>query len=186
MPELAAPDVEIITNAPCWDEEPAAHDIVRRALAAVIPLGPDILSHFLRKTGSHFSGKCLMGAVTVVLTDDAEIKSLNSDWRGFDKPTNVLSFPAAPSPGGEARPGNERLGDVIIAYETVKREAADEGKPFANHLSHLAVHGFLHLVGYDHDTDAKAAIMEGLERKALASLGIPDPYEDDSGAEHRS
>lgn len=171
MPDLAAPDVEIITNAPCWDDEPRAKEIVSRAIAAVSPLGE--------------------GAVTVVLTDDAEIQILNRDWRGFDKPTNVLSFPAVPSPGGENQPGHGVLGDVIIAFETVKREAAEEGKPFANHLSHLAVHGYLHLIGYDHDTDAKAEIMEGLERKTLASLGIPDPYgnDDDShrnGAEPRS
>jgi probable rRNA maturation factor len=154
MPDLAAPDVEIIANAACWDDEPAARDIVARALGAVVSLGPE-------------------GAVTVVLTDDAEIKTLNNDWRGFDKPTNVLSFPAAPSPGDETQ-----LGDIVIAYETVKREAAEESKTFADHLSHLAIHGYLHLIGYDHDTDAKAEIMEGLERKALASLGIPDPYGD--------
>lgn len=178
MPDLAAPDVEIIANAPCWDEEPRASEIVARALGAVASLGPVISSHFLRKTGSHFSGKCSIGAVTVVLTDDAEIKVLNNDWRGFDKPTNVLSFPAAPVP--ESLPGSEpQLGDVIIAYETVKREAAEEGKSFADHLSHLAIHGYLHLIGYDHDTDAKAEIMEGLERKALASLGIADPYDND-------
>jgi probable rRNA maturation factor len=152
MSQLAVPDVEIVANAPCWDDAPGASDIVRRAMTAVGPLGAG-------------------GAVTVVLTDDAEIRILNRQWRGVDKPTNVLSFPAAPSPGGP-----DRLGDVIVAYETVAREAADEGKPFADHLSHLAVHGFLHLLGYDHDTNARAEIMEGLERKVLASLDIPDPY----------
>jgi probable rRNA maturation factor len=158
MPDLAAPDVEIIANAPCWDEEPRATEIVSRAIAAVAPLAAE-------------------GTVTVVLTDDTEMRILNNDWRGLDKPTNVLSFPAAPIP--ESMPGGEtQLGDIIIAYETVKREAADEGKPFADHLSHLAIHGYLHLIGYDHDTDARAEIMEGLERKALASLGIADPYDD--------
>jgi probable rRNA maturation factor len=159
MPEPATADVEIIANAPCWDEAPGAEDIVRRALDAAASLAPE-------------------GAVTVILTDDAEIATLNKEWRGFDKPTNVLSFPAASLPQGKEE-SEPQLGDIVIAYETVKREAAEEGKPFADHLSHLAVHGFLHLLGYDHDTDAKADIMEDLERKVLASLGIPDPYADD-------
>jgi probable rRNA maturation factor len=107
--------------------------------------------------------------VTVLLTDDAEVKVLNADFRGKDKPTNVLSFPAP----AFARP---HLGDVALAHETCAREAAEQGKPLAAHLSHLVAHGVLHLVGWDHQTEAEAEAMEGLERTLLAGLGIPDPY----------
>ena len=107
-------------------------------------------------------------------TDDSGIRTLNRDWRGIDKPTNVLSFPAAQTPAGRAQP--RMLGDIAIAYEITRREAESEHKPFAHHLSHLAVHGFLHLIGYDHETDADAEKMESLERSILASLGVPDPY----------
>ncbi len=104
---------------------------------------------------------------------------MNSNWRGIDKPTNVLSFPAlqptAPSRTGDAP---RMLGDIAIAYETMCKEADDEGKPFDHHLSHLAVHGFLHLVGYDHETEDDAEAMEALEQDILAQLGIPDPYAD--------
>ena len=110
--------------------------------------------------------------LSVVLTDDASIRAINVQWRHKDEPTNVLSFPAPP-----AMPGAPRLlGDIIIAHETTAREAKAEGKPFADHLGHLAVHGFLHLLGYDHESDADAEVMERLEREILAKLGVPDPY----------
>ena len=107
------------------------------------------------------------------------IRTLNSNWRGIDKPTNVLSFPAL-QPTGSATPDDapRMLGDIAIAYETTRKEADDEQKPFDHHLSHLAVHGFLHLIGYDHENDDDAEAMEGLEREILAQLGIPDPYAD--------
>ena len=124
-----------------------------------------------------------------MLTDDSAIRALNRTWRGLDAPTNVLSFPAAPftsraSAGGKssARPAPTVLGDIVIAYETILREARAGGKPFAHHLAHLAVHGYLHLVGYDHDTDHKARTMERLEAAILAGLGVPDPYARQSGA----
>jgi probable rRNA maturation factor len=112
-----------------------------------------------------------------MLTDDAGIRTLNANWRGIDKPTNVLSFPAL-QPTGPSLPGDppRMLGDIAIAYETTRREADDEGKAFDHHLSHLAIHGFLHLIGYDHETDEEAGEMESLEREILARLGIPDPY----------
>ncbi|HEU5444181.1 MAG TPA: rRNA maturation RNase YbeY, partial [Pseudolabrys sp.] len=88
-------------------------------------------------------------------------------------PTNVLSFPASGPDIGE---GTRLLGDVVIAFETLKRECADENRDFLHHLAHLAVHGFLHLNGYDHQTDAQAEAMEGLERKIMARLNMPDPY----------
>ena len=107
-----------------------------------------------------------------MLTDDAAIRRLNAAWRGLDEPTNVLSFPARRHPRG-----GRVLGDIVIAYETTAREALAESKPFRHHLSHLAVHGFLHLLGYDHATDDEAEAMERLERAILARLDVPDPYE---------
>src|SRR5262245_6285977 len=111
------------------------------------------------------------GELCIVLTDDTAIRKLNRVWRGLDEPTNVLSFPAGNT---AARP--RVLGDIVIAYETTAREALTESKPFPHHLSHLAVHGFLHLLGYDHATDDEAEAMEALERAILARLDVPDPY----------
>ena len=111
-----------------------------------------------------------------MLTDDAGIRTLNHDWRGIDKPTNVLSFPAVALPGSGGQP--RALGDIAIAYETTRREADSENKRFSDHLSHLAVHGFLHLIGYDHENEDDAEAMEALEVEILARLGIPDPYRD--------
>jgi probable rRNA maturation factor len=110
--------------------------------------------------------------VCVVFCDDAEIRALNAQWRGKDKPTNVLSFE---TPG----PLDQRplLGDIVVAYETVAREAAEQEKSFADHAAHMVVHGFLHLIGYDHETSAEAEIMEALERRVAEVLGLPDPYE---------
>jgi probable rRNA maturation factor len=112
-----------------------------------------------------------------MLTDDAGIQTLNRNWRGIDKPTNVLSFPAL-QPRGERQMDDapRMLGDIAIAYETTRREADEEQKPFEHHLSHLAVHGFLHLIGHDHEKDQEAETMEALEREILSQLGIPDPY----------
>jgi probable rRNA maturation factor len=114
-----------------------------------------------------------------MLTDDAGIRTLNSNWRGIDKPTNVLSFPALqPTGAGGPDDAPNMLGDIAIAFETTRKEADDEQKPFDHHLSHLAVHGFLHLIGYDHEKDDEAEAMEALETEILAQLGIPDPYAD--------
>ena len=111
--------------------------------------------------------------VAILLTSDDAIASLNAQYRGQNKPTNVLSFPApAVAFAGEEQP----LGDIAIAYETVMREAALEAKPPIFHLAHLTVHGLLHLAGFDHETDAEAEHMEAAEREILTSLGIPDPY----------
>lgn len=112
--------------------------------------------------------------LSIVLTDDAHIRGLNAQWRGKDKATNVLSFPAS-----QVRPGDPLpplLGDIVVAYETLANEAELEAKPFDHHLSHLIVHGFLHLLGYDHETEAEAEAMEAAERRILARLAIPDPY----------
>jgi probable rRNA maturation factor len=112
--------------------------------------------------------------VAILLTDDQAIRALNRQWRGRDEPTNVLSFPHHPS--GRHADGPNILGDIVVAYETTAREAASEGKPLLHHLTHLTVHGFLHLLGYDHESHAEAEAMENLERKILAQLGILDPY----------
>lgn len=109
------------------------------------------------------------GGAIVLLTDDAALRELNARFRNQDKPTNVLSFPAPPNP-------EKHLGDIALAFETCAREAAEQGKTLAAHLQHLVAHGVLHLLGYDHVTDAEAHEMEGLERVVLASLGVADPY----------
>lgn len=112
--------------------------------------------------------------VSLVFTDDAAIREINREWRDQDKPTNVLSFPAFPlEPGGKPGP---MLGDIVMARETIDREAADLGKSADEHLTHLMVHGFLHLFGYDHMDAEEAEEMEGLETRILAELGISDPY----------
>ena len=111
------------------------------------------------------------------------MRALNARWRGLDKPTNVLSFPAAaPERLGET----PVLGDVVVAFETMAREADDEGKALADHFRHLVVHGFLHLLGFDHRSDAEAEAMEALERRILARLGVADPYGEAAGARRMS
>jgi probable rRNA maturation factor len=149
---------DILIEADCWQQEPEASDLVRRALAQAAKHSPEQVAD---------------AEVAIMLTDDDGVQALNRDWRGIDKPTNVLSFPA-PEPAAGIRP--RPLGDIAIAYETTRREAESESKPFAHHLSHLAVHGFLHLIGYDHETDDEAETMENLEREILSQLGVPDPY----------
>jgi probable rRNA maturation factor len=126
--------------------------------------------------------------ISVVLADDATVHQLNRDWRGKDKPTNVLSFAALDDDEAPHVPGAPLLlGDVIFAFETCRAEAEALGKPLAEHLSHLVVHGVLHLLGYDHEEDeAEAEEMERLETAILAGFGIADPYgaaDDDTIAE---
>lgn len=123
------------------------------------------------------------GEVCLVLTNDTEIEALNKTWRGKDGPTNVLSFPAEPDEdfgAGYAQStdiAEDRvLGDVILAFEAITREAAEQEKTFRNHVAHLLVHGVLHLLGYDHQSDEEAGQMEGLERNILADLHVADPY----------
>ena len=121
-------------------------------------------------------------AASVLFTSDAEVRQLNADWRGKDKPTNVLSFPFEPPPGAR---GRRYLGDLAICAPVVEREAAEQGKAPEAHWAHLVVHGVLHLLGYDHLDEAMALVMETLETRILGDLGFPPPYEDvraDDGA----
>jgi probable rRNA maturation factor len=165
----ANPVVDVMVESRLWEREAASMDAVQRAIAqAAAMVDEDVTDTEL----------------AVVLTDDAAIRTLNHQWRGLDKATNVLSFPA-PDPLSDA--GMQHLGDIVIAFETLAREAGEEGKPFHHHLSHLAVHGFLHLLGYDHESERDAETMEQLERTILAKLGVPDPYaSQDSLEEHRA
>lgn len=149
----SAPSVEIDIASPQWAAQPAAEETVREAIAAAAAAadaGP--------------------GEVSIMLTDDATIRGLNRDWRKIDKPTNVLSFPA-PDNAGE-----KMFGDIVIAYETLARECDEEDREFLHHLAHLTVHGFLHLIGYDHQTDSEADAMEALESKIMIAMKRPDPY----------
>src|SRR5246127_3074723 len=161
MPNAVIPMTEVLVVADCWQSEPDAEAVIQRAVAAAAESVDEDVAE---------------AEVAVMLTDDAGIRTLNSNWRGIDKPTNVLSFPAL-QPEGAWKPGDapRMLGDIAIAYDTLRREAEEEDKPFDHHLSHLAVHGFLHLIGYDHETHAEAEEMEALEQDVLAQLGIPDP-----------
>jgi probable rRNA maturation factor len=159
--------VDITVASALWQAEPKAKAILRRAIAEAA-----------------FAVAAIEDEVAVVLTDDADIRKLNRVWRRKNCATNVLSFPARPAALGSRlgktlgpaprMPG--LLGDIVIAYETTEREARAERKPFGHHLAHLAVHGFLHLVGYDHETRHEAETMEALETAILARLDVPDPY----------
>ena len=153
-------DLDVITQAGDWSRLDNPEELVRRAVEAAVAVAdraaPD-------------------AEISLLLTDDAGVRALNRDWRGKDKATNVLSFPTPVQPGP---PGPCHLGDIALAYETLAREAEAQSKTLADHLSHLVVHGTLHLLGYDHELEAEAEIMEGLEVKALATLGIADPYGD--------
>ena len=168
----ALPITEVLVVADCWQTEPNAEAVIHRAIHAAAEIADADVGD---------------AEIAVMLTDDAGIRTLNSNWRGIDKPTNVLSFPAL-QPTGPATPDDapRMLGDIAIAYQTTRKEADDEQKPFDHHLSHLAIHGFLHLIGYDHEKDGEAEAMEAVERQILAQLGIPDPYADrdpDAGRE---
>jgi probable rRNA maturation factor len=164
MASFILPITEVLVVAECWQAEPEAEAIIQRAIAAAAGIADADVGE---------------AELAVMLTDDAGIRTLNSNWRGIDKPTNVLSFEALQPTGGSSPDDAPRmLGDIAIAYETTRKEADDEQKPFDHHLSHLAIHGFLHLIGYDHEKDDDAEAMETLEQEILAQLSIPDPYAD--------
>ena len=150
---------------------PEAEDIVRRAIAFAATCPHPTLSRKRERVGW---GHHRNAELCILLCDDETIARLNGQWRGQEQPTNVLSFPA---PLQDAAPDEKMpLGDIAIAYETLAREAAESGTRVSDHLSHLVVHGFLHLLGYDHHMDDEAERMEGLERDILARIGVADPY----------
>ena len=155
VPTGGTPLIDVLVESPLWDKEPEACATVERAI---------------NTTAEAIDAPA--GEVVVMLTDDETIRALNRDWRKIDKPTNVLSFPAVKTPGIEPI----MLGDIVIAYETLQRECSEEDRVFLHHLAHLAVHGFLHLMGYDHQDDSDAEAMEQLESSILARLDMPDPY----------
>ena len=152
----SAPSIDIQIQSSLWDAQPEAEQTVRRALIAA--------AQALSKRD---------GEVAILLTDDPSIRALNRQWRGIDAPTNVLSFPAAVTQTSVAA---KFFGDIVLSYETLDRECADEDRIFLHHLAHLTVHGFLHLIGYDHQVDSEADEMEALESRIMTHLQLPDPY----------
>ncbi|MDQ2703823.1 MAG: rRNA maturation RNase YbeY [Pseudomonadota bacterium] len=151
--------IDLMVEAGDWPARRALKNLTQKAVGAA-----------LEEVGAAGGGSEL----SIVFSDDAHIRRLNAGWRGKDKPTNVLSFPAFPVKPGERLP--PMLGDIVLAAETVAREARLEGKPLDHHIMHLLIHGVLHLLGHDHEDAAEAEHMEALERAALATLAIPDPY----------
>jgi probable rRNA maturation factor len=155
----------------------------RKARSAPAPVGIDVLVESELWRAAADAGLAAQRAIgeaaamlstppaelAIVLTDDSAIRSLNRVWRGVDAATNVLSFPTT-------RAGGPLIGDIVLAYETIAGEARAEDKSFTHHVAHLAVHGFLHLLGYDHAGSKEAETMERLEREILRRLAIPDPY----------
>ncbi len=155
--------VDLAIENPSWTALGDLQSLAERAAEAAFRE-----AGFVPEAGTELS--CLFGS-------DASIRELNARWRGIDKPTNVLSFPAT-GPGAGLL-----LGDVALAFETVAREAAAENKPIRDHVVHLIVHGVLHLVGHDHEDDEEASVMEALETRALNRLGLADPYAESVAAE---
>ncbi|HMK69432.1 MAG TPA: rRNA maturation RNase YbeY [Xanthobacteraceae bacterium] len=147
--------IDVIVESDRWQESDDVRSLVRRAA---------------REAAAALSTPA--AELAIVLSDDSAIRVLNRVWRGVDRATNVLSFPTKRA--ADSAPA--LLGDVVLAYETIAREARAERKPFADHVAHLAVHGFLHLLGYDHQRSGDAAAMERVERDVLRRLAIPDPY----------
>ncbi len=155
--------LDFLRESDLWDAVPHVEALVETAILATIDVGR--LDHLED------------AELSVVLTDDQGIRLLNQAWRAKDTPTNVLSFPAAAPDRISASP---MLGDIVLAFETIDREAVAQGIPVEAHLTHLVVHGFLHLFGYDHQTDSDGEVMEKLETAILATLGVVDPHVDRS------
>lgn len=162
--------VDVVVQSREWSVLAPTKDLVaalaRRAVGAALARAARARDGLSLRDGAELS---------VALSDDASVRQLNSQWRGQDKPTNVLSFPGAEADELADAP---HIGDIVLAFETVAREAQDDGKTLADHTAHLIIHGTLHLLGFDHETDDEAGEMEALEIAALADLGIGDPYAD--------
>jgi probable rRNA maturation factor len=158
----ALPSVDIAIGAAAWRRKPQAKKLIRKAISAAA-----------RATAK--SGSTTRAELAILLADDSAMRALNRQWRNRNTATNVLSFPAVP-PDNRTRKRPRHLGDLVVAYETTAREAVADRKSFDHHLVHLVVHGYLHLLGYDHADDREAEKMERLETRILARLGVPDPY----------
>lgn len=151
-------------------------DVDEEAWLSVLPEAEALAVKAVNTAIQHLDLDAESTAIDIVLATDEEVAGLNGQWRGKPRPTNVLSFPAAPGlilPPDEPQP----LGEIILASGVVGREAAEQSKPLADHFTHLVVHGFLHIMGYDHEDDMEAARMEHLETEILAQMGIPNPYD---------
>jgi probable rRNA maturation factor len=161
--------IDVTSTCTDWSRAcPAAEGLAHKAAGLALVRGA-------AASGFAWQGPVELG---ITLVDATELRRLNRDYRGYDVPTNVLAFPAW-EPGTCVPPGAPvLLGDVVLAFENVEREAAEQNKLIADHLRHLVVHGVLHLFGFDHVTQAGAATMEPLETSILAKLGVPDPYRD--------
>lgn len=165
-PEMALFDFQLVCESGSWPDEDALETLVKEVIStAALLLEQEEQQPFP-------DGEV---ELSLVFTDDEDVRGINAEWRGMDKPTNVLSFPAFPVVPGEM-PG-PMLGDIVLAFETVEREAAELDKSFNEHLTHLLTHGFLHLLGYDHIEKQEAELMEGLETRILAALNLSDPYQ---------
>jgi probable rRNA maturation factor len=151
-------EVEVVRHDEAWTAAGVSDALLERAARAAVGTAPPLLCPGLYQ-------------IALALTGDKEMRRLNRTWRGKDESTNVLSFPADDA---IVEPGF--IGDIVLAYETVRKEARAQNIPLEAHAEHLVVHGVLHLLGFDHADDAQAETMETLERRALASLGIADPY----------
>jgi probable rRNA maturation factor len=168
---IAAAPAATVTSAPTLDAEVVIEDDRWRALGDIGGVAKAAVAALVAARPTGLAGEM---AATVLFGDDAQVAALNGTFRGKPQPTNVLSFPA---PAEATEPGAPRyLGDVIIARETVLGEADAQQIPVLNHVQHLTIHGVLHLLGYDHQTDDEAAVMEALETRILADLGVADPY----------
>lgn len=183
-PPGVPPGVDVLVEADGWVDALAGAD----PGALVCMAAARALEGALAEAGEPRPFDPAVAELAVLLADDGAIRALNRDHRGHDRPTNVLSFPLVDAP---LRPGARRipgqpllLGDVALALETVVAEARASGIPTAHHVSHLVVHGILHLLGHDHETEADAVRMEALEAAILARLGIPDPYQRDPQETH--
>jgi probable rRNA maturation factor len=178
VPVLA---VDIVIDDDGWETLSDAEARVAQAARAVADgLRAGRVPVLIAKTVPPTRDALALTAVVALSCDD-EVQRLNAAYRGFDKATNVLSFPALPTvglPAGATDAHALAIGDIVLAHETVVREACELDIPAAHHLQHLVVHGLLHLIGYDHETDGEAEVMEALETALLATLSIPDPYSD--------
>lgn len=160
MAKTPLPEIDIAIEDLGWHNHPDLPELIEKAVKASIEHAklefPDDAE------------------LSILLTNDDQMKLLNKQWRQKNAATNVLSFPGSDVQPGE--PADGLIGDIVVAYRTVSSEAEANNIPFSDHFCHLVIHGFLHLFGYDHQNGRDAECMEALERKALAALGIPDPY----------